>query len=426
MFIATKLWNNNHRPERVKPAFEASLKKLQLDYVDLYLIHTPFAFQPGDEQDPRDANGNVIYDKGVTLLDTWRALEGLVDEGKCKAIGLSDVSLAQAKEIFEAGRIKPAVVHVESHPYLPQWDLLDYCRKNGIVLQAFAALGHSSEPNLLEDPVITAIAKRVNKTPAQVLLAWAIQRGTALLTTSKTPSRIKENFEVSTLPEDAVREISEGIKSRVRFNAVVETGVPGFIPRGEMNRTVPTPWKPTKAQLLAAHNKLVPDLIAKNLIVLFAGINPGLYTAAIGRHFGRPGNRFWPALHGGGFTPRLFSPFEGSLLLDLKFGITNIVDRATARADELTDDELRAGGQRLEAKVKRWRPTVVAFVGIGPYRIVSGIKDARVGLQKAPFGGSHAWVLPNPSGLNAHYQPAALAQLFGDLRLWAIAQHGRR
>src|SRR5271157_3748917 len=227
-----KAGKNNHRPERAKPAFEASLKKLQLDYVDLYLIHTPFAFQPGDEQDPRDANGNVIYDKGVTLLDTWRTLEGLVDEGKCKAIGLSNVSLEQAREIFEVARIKPAVVHVESHPYLPQWDLLDYCRKNGIVLQAFAALGHSSEPKLLEDPVITAIAKRVNKTPAQVLLAWAIQRGTALLTTSKTPSRIKENFEVSTIPEDAMRQISDGIKSRVRFNAVVSTGVPGFIPRG--------------------------------------------------------------------------------------------------------------------------------------------------------------------------------------------------
>jgi diketogulonate reductase-like aldo/keto reductase len=195
VFIATKLWNNNHRPERAAHAFEASLKKLQLDYVDLYLIHIPFAFQPGDEQDPRDANGNVIYDKGVTLLDTWRTLEGLVDKGKCKAIGLSDVSLEKVKEIFGAARIKPAVVHVESHPYLPQWDLLD-------------------------------------KTPAQVLLAWGIQRGTALLTTSKTPSRIKENFDVSTIPEDAMREISEGIKSRVRFNTVVETGVPGFIPRG--------------------------------------------------------------------------------------------------------------------------------------------------------------------------------------------------
>src|SRR3954471_22187001 len=233
VFIATKLWNNNHRPERVKPAFEASLKKLQLDYVDLYLIHTPFAFQPGDEQDPRDANGNVIYDKGVTLLETWRALEELVREGKCKAIGLSDVNVAKVKEIFEAATVKPAVVHVESHPYLPEWDLLDYCRTNGIVMQAFAALGHSSEPRLLADPVITAVAGRVNKTPAQVLLAWAIQRGTALLTTSKTPDRIKENFDLSPLPEEAVREISEGIKSRVRFNAVVETGVPGFIPRGK-------------------------------------------------------------------------------------------------------------------------------------------------------------------------------------------------
>lgn len=233
VFVVTKLWNTNHRPERVKPAFEASLKRLQVDFVDLYLIHTPYAFQPGDELDPRDSDGNVIYDPGVTLLDTWRALEALVDEGKCRAIGLSDVGLQQAKNIFEAARIKPAVVHVESHPYLPEWDLANYCRANGIVLQAFAALGHSSEPKLLEDPVILSIAKRVNKTPAQVLLAWAIQRGTAALTTSKTPSRIIENFDVSTLPEDAMREISEGIKSRVRFNAVVETGVPGFIPRSK-------------------------------------------------------------------------------------------------------------------------------------------------------------------------------------------------
>src|SRR5579871_1082278 len=233
VFIATKVWNNNHRPERVKPAFEASLKRLRLDYADLYLIHTPFAFQPGDDQDPRDASGNVIYDKGVTLLETWSALERLVDEGRCKAIGLSDVGLDQVKEIVAGARIKPAVVHVESHPYLPQWELLDYCRKNGIVLQAFAALGHSSDPNLLEDPVITAIAKRVSKTPAQVLLAWAIQRGTALLTTSKSPSRIKENFDVSTLPDDAIREISDGIKLRARFNPVVETGVPGFIPRAK-------------------------------------------------------------------------------------------------------------------------------------------------------------------------------------------------
>jgi diketogulonate reductase-like aldo/keto reductase len=233
VFVITKLWNTNHRPDRVKPAFEASLKKLQLDFLDLYLIHTPFAFQPGDEQDPRDANGKVIYDKTVTLLDTWRALERLVDEGRCKAIGLSDVNLEQVKGIFDAARIKPAVVHLESHPYLPEWELLNYCKKNGIVMQAFAALGHGGEPSLLEDPVITAIAGRVHKTPAQVLLAWAIQRGTALLTTSKTPGRIRENFDVSAIPQDAMLEISEGIKLRVRLNSVVETGVPGFIPRGK-------------------------------------------------------------------------------------------------------------------------------------------------------------------------------------------------
>src|SRR6202007_644342 len=168
--IATKVWNNNHRPERVKPAFDASLKRLQLDYIDLYLIHTPFAFKPGDEQDPRDENGKVIYDEGGTLLDTWQALEGLVEEGRCKAIGLSDVDVEKTKEIVESARIKPAVVHVESHPYLPEWELLEFCKQNGIVLQAFAALGHSSEPRLLDDPVITSIAKRVSKTPAQVAL----------------------------------------------------------------------------------------------------------------------------------------------------------------------------------------------------------------------------------------------------------------
>jgi len=184
VFIGTKLWNNNHRPERVKPAFEASLRRLQLDYVDLYSTHTPFAFKPGDEQDPRDKDGNVIYDSGVKLTDTWKALESLVEEGRCKAIGLSDISLEQLKEVFDSARIKPAVVQVESHPYLPEWEMLDYCKKNGIVMQAFAALGHGIEPRLTDDPVITAIAKRVNKTGAQVLLAWAVQRGTSPLTTA--------------------------------------------------------------------------------------------------------------------------------------------------------------------------------------------------------------------------------------------------
>src|ERR1700704_1453977 len=156
VFVTTKLWNTNHRPERVKPAFDASCQRLQVDYVDCYLIHTPFAFQPGDEQDPRDERGQVIYDRGVTLVETWGALERLVDEGHCKSIGLSDVTLEKLREVVTAARIKPAVLQFESHPYLPEWELLDYCREQGIVLLAFAALGHAMEPNVLADPVITA------------------------------------------------------------------------------------------------------------------------------------------------------------------------------------------------------------------------------------------------------------------------------
>ena len=231
VFVTTKLWNSNHRPERVGPAFDASRRRLQIDYVDCYLIHTPFAFRPGDEQDPRDEQGQVIYDPGVTLFETWQALERLVDDGRCKAIGLSDVSLEKLREIVAAARIKPAVVQVESHPYLPEWELLDFCRKHGIVLLAFAALGHGMTPRVMDDPVITSIAQRVGKTPAQVALAWAVQRGTAFLTTSTKRRNIEENFEISALPEDAMREIRESIAMNVRFNAVVRTGVPGFIPR---------------------------------------------------------------------------------------------------------------------------------------------------------------------------------------------------
>ncbi|MBV8651933.1 MAG: aldo/keto reductase [Alphaproteobacteria bacterium] len=233
VFVTTKLWNTNHRPERVQPAFEASCRRLRLDTVDCYLIHTPFAFQPGEEQDPRDDQGKVIYDPGVTLVDTWRALERLVDGGKCKSIGLSDVTLEKVQEIVAAARIKPAVVQVESHPYLPQWELLDFCREHGIVVLAFAALGHGLSPRVLDDPVITGIAQRVHKTPAQVTLAWAVQRGTAFLTTSTTPRYIEENFDISALPEDAMQAIRDSVTTRVRFNKVVETGVPGFIPRAQ-------------------------------------------------------------------------------------------------------------------------------------------------------------------------------------------------
>jgi len=148
-----------------------------------------------------------------------------------KAIGLSDVTLEKLREVVAAARIKPAVVQVESHPYLPQWDLLDFCREHGIVLLAFAALGHGMNPRVVGDPVITSIAQRMDKTPAQVALAWAVQRGTAFLTTSTQRSYVQQNFEISALPEDAMREMRERITTNVRFNPVVGTGVPGFIPR---------------------------------------------------------------------------------------------------------------------------------------------------------------------------------------------------
>jgi diketogulonate reductase-like aldo/keto reductase len=231
IFVTTKLWNTNHRPQRVRPACDASCRRLQIDYVDCYIVHTPFAFQPGDEQDPRDENGQVIYDSGVTLIETWQALEDLVDKGRCKSIGLSDISLERLKEIVAVARIKPAAIQVESHPFLPEWELFDFCKEHGIVVQAFAPLGHAIDPKVVDDPVITSIAQRIHKTPAQVALAWAVQRGTAFLTTSTNPLHIRENFEISALPEDALREIRDNIKTSIRFNSVVGTGVPGFIPR---------------------------------------------------------------------------------------------------------------------------------------------------------------------------------------------------
>lgn len=175
------------------------------------------------------------------------------------------------------------------------------------------------------------------------------------------------------------------------------------------------PFKPTRAQLLAAKDKTVRDIIAPGLQVLFVGINPGLYTAAIGHHFGRPGNRFWPALHAGGFTPRVLSPFESAELLRYGYGITNIVDRATNAADELSAEELRKGARRLEAKVKRYHPAFVAVLGVMSYRTAFGRRQATCGPQEERIGAARVWVLPNPSGLNAHYTPRQLAKLFSEL-----------
>jgi TDG/mug DNA glycosylase family protein len=177
--------------------------------------------------------------------------------------------------------------------------------------------------------------------------------------------------------------------------------------------------RPTPADLAAAKDQTLADVAAPDLRVLFSGINPGLYSAATGYHFARPGNRFWPALHRSGFTPRLLRPDEQERLLDLGLGITNIAARATARADELRPEELREGGRMLAAKAGRLRPRWLAIVGVTAYRTAFGHPGARVGPQDEALGGTPVWVLPNPSGLNASWTPPRLAEAFRELRVAA-------
>lgn len=187
------------------------------------------------------------------------------------------------------------------------------------------------------------------------------------------------------------------------------------------------PPKPTRAELLAAVDKTVPDVIAPGLKVLFCGINPGLWTAATGHHFARPGNRFWPALHTAGFTPRLLAPHEEGEMLQWGYGITNLVARTTARADQLDEAEFARGGKLLAAKVRRYQPKVLALLGLGAYRSAFGRPGAAVGPQEEHLGPTQVWVLPNPSGLNAHYSLAAIAELFGALRRQVEGEnHDRR
>lgn len=176
------------------------------------------------------------------------------------------------------------------------------------------------------------------------------------------------------------------------------------------------PFKPTKQQLIDAAGKTLPDVIAPNLRVLFCGINPGLYTAAVGHHFARPGNRFWPALHLSGFTERLISPFGERELLQSSLGISNVVPHATASAAELTRDDFIAGGRKLAAKVKRFQPRIVAILGVGAYRQAFDKPKAQIGEQPERIHDARVWVLPNPSGLNANYQLPELTKLFRQLR----------
>jgi double-stranded uracil-DNA glycosylase len=175
-------------------------------------------------------------------------------------------------------------------------------------------------------------------------------------------------------------------------------------------------YKPTKEEVLAAAGQTVADVIAHDLRVLFCGINPGLYTAAVGHHFARPGNRFWPALHRSGFTERLLSPFEERELLARGLGVTNVVARATTAAAELAPEEFERGGRTLRAKVKKYRPRFLAVLGVGAYRAAFARPKARPGRQEEKLEAATVWVLPNPSGLNANYRPEDLARLFRELR----------
>jgi TDG/mug DNA glycosylase family protein len=174
--------------------------------------------------------------------------------------------------------------------------------------------------------------------------------------------------------------------------------------------------KPTRSELLAAYGKPVRDIIAPRLKVLFVGINPGLYSGAVGHHFARPGNRFWPALHKAGFTARRLSPFEERDLLTRGYGITNIVNFSTAAADELDARDLAAGGRRLRAKIRRYRPRVVAILGLKAFRLAFEQPRAAFGSQEGRIGPSRVWILPNPSGLNASYQLPALTRMFRTVR----------
>jgi double-stranded uracil-DNA glycosylase len=182
--------------------------------------------------------------------------------------------------------------------------------------------------------------------------------------------------------------------------------------------------RPSREELAAAVNRAIPDLIAPDLRVLFVGINPGLWSGAVGRHFGNPGNRIWPTLHQAGFTPRRFLPTDADELLALGHGITNIVNRTTATAAEVTRDELRAGASVLVNKIMQFRPRVVAFLGLQAYRFAFDQPKATVGPQPEPLGGARTWLLPNPSGLNAHYQLPDLVRLFRELRAAVEGEEG--
>ncbi|KAJ9060499.1 hypothetical protein DSO57_1030279 [Entomophthora muscae] len=195
LFITSKLWNSFHHPGRVAAGFNETLKNLQVDYLDLYLIHWPLSHPEGQHGFQKNEDGTPKEETGYTTADTWKALEALVDSGKVKHIGLSNFTQSKIEKVLETARIPPTVLQVELHPYLPQPKLLEYCKSKNVHVTAYSPLGTDGKPKVLDDPKINEIAKRLGATPAQVALAWGQQRGTSVIPKSVNESRIQENFE---------------------------------------------------------------------------------------------------------------------------------------------------------------------------------------------------------------------------------------
>lgn len=217
VFITSKLWNTDHR--RVHSACLQTLEDLRLKYLDLYLVHSPISMKQEcwETGEYFDKEGKLCVDSGVKMQDVWAEMEKLVDEGLVKHIGLSNFNVKRISEVLKTCRIKPAALQVELHPYLPQNELVEFCKKQGIVVTAYSPLGSGRDPNLMQDPLIQDISKRLNKSPAQILIKWAIQRGTSVIPKSVTPSRIKENAEMDfEISEEDMKRIA-GIGKSHRF-----------------------------------------------------------------------------------------------------------------------------------------------------------------------------------------------------------------